>query len=377
MVAAGKKQVMIVAGEASGDLHGAQLARAMRKKQSNIEFFGMGGAAMAASGVRILVDAASLSVVGITEVFARGGAILKGFRIIRRALMQIRPDLLILIDFPDFNLRVAKTAKSLGIRVLYYISPQIWAWRTGRVRTIRQRVDHMAVIFPFETEFFHANAVPATYVGHPLLDHDWPDQSELKPSRFPVIGLLPGSRRQEIERHLPTMLESLALISQHFDHARYLVAPVDQDQNTLIRTMIHTHTHPPHVCEIVDGGARKLFPRCHLVIAASGTVTLEAAIAGVPMVVIYKVSPLSYLLGRLMIRVSHISLVNLIAQGPVVPELIQNQASPEKISAEVVAILNTQGRLESICKDLATVRRRLGTRGAAQRVADLAFRLIR
>ncbi len=377
MGAAEKKQVMIIAGEASGDLHGAQLVRTMRQKRPDIAFVGMGGAAMAASGVNILVDAASLSVVGITEVLVHAGSILRGLRIVKQALRRIRPSLLILIDFPDFNLIVAKTAKALGIRVLYYISPQIWAWRTGRVRVIRQRVDHMAVIFPFETDFFHANAVPATYVGHPLLDHKWSDPVEPAPSPFPVIGLLPGSRRQEIERHLPTMLASLPLISRTFASARFLLAPADRAQYPLIQTMIRDLAPTSPTCEIVDGGARGLFPRCHLVVAASGTVTLEAAIAGVPMVVIYKVSPLSYLLGRLLIRVNHISLVNLIAQEGVVPELIQNQATPENIAGEVGTILNMKNRTDTIRRKLAMVRKKLGTGGAADSVAELAFKLIK
>ena len=163
-----QKQVMIIAGETSGDLHGAQLVQAMRRHRPEIVFIGMGGAAMAAAGVRVLVDAASISVVGITEVLGRAGAILKGYRTIKQTLRRLRPDLLILIDFPDFNLRVARVAKLLGIRVLYYISPQIWAWRTGRVRTIRKRVDHMAVIFPFESRFFQCQCNPGDICGASL-----------------------------------------------------------------------------------------------------------------------------------------------------------------------------------------------------------------
>lgn len=371
-----QKKVMIVAGETSGDIHGAQLVRVMQRQRPETVFIGMGGAAMAAAGVRILVDAASLSVVGITEVLGRAGAILKGFRIIKQALRRSRPDLLILIDFPDFNLRVARTAKLLGIRVLYYISPQIWAWRTGRVRTIKKRVDHMAVIFPFESRFFRANAVPVTYVGHPLLDHDWPEVKIPNNNPFPVIGFLPGSRKQEIERHFPIMLESMSLINRCFEQAHYLVAPADKRQHRLTEAMMQAQSVPPDVCEIVDGGARAVFPRCHLVLAASGTVTLEAAIAGVPMIVIYKVSPLSYLLGRIMIRVSHISLVNLIAGREVVPELIQKEVVPENIAHEVVAMLNGEGRLDTVRRELAVVRKRLGTGGAAERVAELALEMI-
>ncbi|RTZ96235.1 MAG: lipid-A-disaccharide synthase [Deltaproteobacteria bacterium] len=366
---------MIIAGEVSGDLHGAEVVRAILRETPETVFSGMGGAAMASAGVDILVDAASLSVMGITEVLTRIGPILDGFRIIRRALRAIQPDLLILIDFPDFNLRVARIAKLLGIRVLYYISPQIWAWRTGRVKTIRKRVDHMAVIFPFETRFFTGNDVDVTYVGHPLLDHQWPMVNAPGNDPFPVIGLLPGSRPQEISRHLPLMLESALAIRRHSGPARFLIGPVDAAQQALAAAMVKAH-HATGICDIIDGGARAVFSRCHLVIAASGTVTLEAAISGVPMVVIYKVSPLSYLLGRVMIRVKFISLVNLVAGREVVPELIQKEASPGRITGKVLEILSQPGRLDTIRRDLADVREILGTGGAARRVAKIALEMM-
>lgn len=367
---------MIIAGETSGDLHGAELVRAMARRRQDIDFIGMGGDAMRLAGVRILVDAASLNIMGITEVLRKSGAILKGLRIIKEALKTNHPNLLILIDFPDFNLHVAKTAKLLGIRVLYYISPQIWAWRKGRVRVIKRRVDHVAVIFPFESEFYHANGVPATYVGHPLLDHSWPDPVAPPDSPFPVIGLLPGSRKQEIERHLIPILESLEAISGAYPDACYLMAPAHQDQTPFIQKLVAVHPIASKRCKIISGGARALFSKCHLAVAASGTVTLEAALAGVPLVVIYKVSPLSYLLGRIMIRVKFICLVNLIAQKAVVPELIQNGASPENIAAEVMQMIKTKRRLASVRQQLAGVRGKLGASGAADRVARLAFDLI-
>ncbi len=377
MVAAGKKKVMIIAGETSGDLHGAQLVQAMAKKRQDIDFVGMGGDAMRDAGVQILVDAASLNIMGITEVLKRAGDILKGLRIVKKALKTYRPNLLILIDFPDFNLHVAKTAKSLGIRVLYYISPQIWAWRKGRVRIIKKRVDHVAVIFPFESEFYHANGVPATYVGHPLLDHPWPEPVLPPNSPFPVIGLLPGSRKQEIERHLTPLLNSLAFIDHAFSEARYLLAPAHKDQAHYIQKLVAAHPVASKKCELISGGARALFSKCHLAVAASGTVTLEAALAGVPLVVIYKLSPLSYLLGKIMIRVNFISLVNLIAQKEIVPELIQDSASPENISGKVIQMVKTNGHLARVREEMAVVRNMLGKSGAASRVARVAFDLIR
>jgi lipid-A-disaccharide synthase len=369
------KQVMIIAGEVSGDLHGAQVVKAIRRQRPETVFSGMGGAEMASAGVKILIDAASLSVMGITEVFTRIGPILSGLRVIKQSLKNTRPDLLILIDFPDFNLRVAKYAKLLGISVLYYIGPQIWAWRTGRVKTIKKRVDHMAVIFPFEVPFFKDNAVPVTYVGHPLLDHEWSRVNVPGNAPFPVIGLLPGSRNQELERHLPVMLKSMSIINRYFDHARFIIAPVNKSQHAFASAMVKTE-NAGGGCEIVEGGARAVFSRCHLVIAASGTVTLEAAIAGVPLVVIYKVAPLSYLLGRIMIRVNYICLVNLIAGRKIVPELIQKQASPENIAHEAVTMLKGAGRLDTVRRQLSMVQKELGTGGAADRVAELALGMI-
>ncbi len=369
------RQVMIIAGEVSGDLHGSQVVRAIRRHWPETVFFGMGGTAMASADVQILVDAASVSVVGITEVFTHIGPILDGLRIIKQALFDRRPDLLILIDFPDFNLRVAGTAKLLGIPVLYYISPQIWAWRTRRVKTIKERVDHMAVIFPFEAQFFIDHAIDVTYVGHPLLDHKWPPAAVPKDHPFPVIGLLPGSRNQEVKRHLPVMLESMAAINRHFDQAHFLIAPANKSQRTYAGTMIKSQKITGG-CDIIEGGARAIFSRCHMVIAASGTVTLEAAIAGVPMVVIYKVSPLSYLLGRIMIRVDYISLVNLIAGREIVSELIQHDASPANITRNTIEILRQPGRLDEIRRDLAGIREKLGSGGAAERVAQIAMEMI-
>jgi len=368
-------QVMIVAGEVSGDLHGAEVVCAMRQSGLPIDFFGMGGAALAAAGVQLLVDAARVSVVGLTEVLTHVRPILAAHRVLKQALGNRRPDLVILIDFPDFNLRLARVAQSFHIPVLYYISPQIWAWRTGRIRTIRKRVDHMAVIFPFEARFFEANNVTATYVGHPLLDHPWPRPVKPDDGPFPVIGLLPGSRGQEVARHLPVMLDSIPLIRRDFTRARFLIAPADEKQRASAKDMVNER-RLTDVCEIVSGGARSIFPRCHMVIAASGTVTLEAAIAGTPMVVIYRVSPVSYLLGRMMIRVNSISLVNLVAGKKVVPELIQKDALPATIAGQTVDMLKTPGRLDSIRRELADVKKKLGTGGAGRRVAEIAAAMI-
>mgnify|MGYP001813377852 FL=1 len=374
-----QKRVMIIAGEASGDLHGAELVRAIQALEPQVRFLGIGGTAMTAAGVDIRFDAAALSVVGITEVVPKIPQILKGLRVVRRILRQETPDLLILIDFPDFNLMAAKAAKRAGVKVLYYISPQVWAWRRGRVRTIARRVDHMAVILPFEAEFYHQNGVPATYVGHPLLDQSAPLQWKSKEPDVlsaPVsIALLPGSRHTEIDRHLPLMLQSAALLHTKLPSVRFIVAlPEGSSPDALVP---YRDRWPEGVdLQVSCAGARAVLPQCQLALAASGTVTLEAALLGVPAVVVYRVSTLSYLLGRLLIQVKYISLANLIAKGEVLPELIQHKASAEAVAAQAATILNTPGRLRQMRNALKAVRMRMGGGGAARRVAAIALEMI-
>jgi len=317
-------KVMIIAGEASGDQHGARVVAALRRKVPDIFIFGIGGKALKAAGVRILVDAATLAVVGITEVIAKLPNLLRGWRCARRALRELRPDLLILIDFPDFNLKVAAAAKKAQIPILYYISPQIWAWRTGRVRKIGSLVDHMAVILPFEEKFYKGHGVPVTFVGHPLLDASLPPLQPARPADDPsplTIGLLPGSRDGEVARLLPVMLEAAALIESRGRDVRFIVSQAATVADSFFRKVLGRQPHPESLA--VDAGpVDRIFTRCDLIVAASGTVTLEAAIAGIPMVIVYRVSPLSYRLGRLLIRVRHIGLANLILDEALVAELV-------------------------------------------------------
>ncbi len=372
------KQVMIIAGEASGDLHGAKLVRAMRGRDDTLAFSGIGGPAMRSAGVTLVVDAAQLSVVGISEALFKAPTLIKGLGAAKNHLRDQRPALLILIDFPDFNLRLAAEAKRLSIPVLYYISPQIWAWRPGRVQKIGALVDHVAVILPFEAAFYDRHAVPATFVGHPLMDDIRPVITSAPQSGtpdFPIVGLLPGSRDGEIARHLPVMLASAELLQKHFANLRVLVsiAPTVKQANVdaiVARYSIRT------VCEFMAGGVDSIFNRSNLVVAASGTVTLEAGIAGTPTVIIYKVSPLSYLVGRLLAHVDRIGLVNLIADKELMPELIQGKASPERIAAQVTEMLNDPNRLARLRNSLLEVRSLLGGPGASERVAEIALGMI-
>jgi len=369
---------MMIAGEASGDAHGERLVKAMLNRDKSLRFIGIGGDQMKKAGVQLDVHLKELSVVGITEVFSKRGGIFSGLSKAKTMLREIWPDLLILIDFPDFNLLVAKTAKNLGVPVLYYVSPQLWAWRSGRVKKIKQRVDHMAVILPFEVDFYRKHQVPATYVGNPLLDHSAipiPERSHEKNQI--IMGLLPGSRDGEIRNLLPIMVQAADLLSGTYEQIQFLIprAPtIQRHQIQDILDQMHVKNKPRF--SIVDTEARHVHYQSDLVVVASGTATLEAALTETPMIIIYKLSPTSYFLGKLIISVPHIGLANLVAGQRVVPELIQEDATPEKIFETACNLLDHPNHLASIRRKLKLVRQRLGGPGASKRTADIAFQLL-
>jgi lipid-A-disaccharide synthase len=370
--------VVIVAGETSGDLHGAKLVQAMQARTEKLHFCGVGGPALRQAGVHILVDAAELSVVGITEVVAKLPAIFNGLRTVKRLLKKLKPDLLILIDFPDFNLNIAAAAKKMGIRVLYYISPQIWAWRPGRVKRIAKLVDHMAVILPFEEDFYKKHHVPVTFVGHPLLDSALPAPGQAFKNENgapPVIGLLPGSREIEIARHVPIMLETAGILKARLPRVKFLISHAPSVRREQLELLVQKNL-PDIDLKIISEPVEEVFQCCSMLIAASGTVTLQAAIHGMPMVIIYKVSPLSYWLGRALVHVKNIGLVNLIADNEIVPELVQYDATAGNIADAVSEILSNTAKRHRMQRDLVKVRDRLGGPGASERLADIALEMI-
>lgn len=370
--------VAVIAGEASGDQHGAKLIKAMQKKNPALFFCGIGGPALRQAGVRILVDASELTVVGITEVFSKLPGILKGMGTIKKLLKSLKPELLILIDFPDFNLHIAATAKKIGIPVLYYISPQIWAWRRGRVKRIGRLVDHMAVILPFEQQFYTTNHVPVTFVGHPLLDTPLPTADQIFATGVEgqvTIGLVPGSRDNEITRHLPVMLNTADILKDRLKQARFIISQAASVERKQIEMIVAQHPCRMNV-EIISDGVETVFERSDVIVAASGTVTLQAAIHGVPMVIIYKVSPISFMLGRALIRVPNIGLVNLVAGRQLVPEFVQNAANAENISSAVEEMLTDRIKLNHLKKQLFALRDVMGGAGASDRVAELALGML-
>ena len=373
-----QKCIMIIAGEVSGDFHGAKLVEAMRARNRSLFFCGIGGNALRAAGVRILVDASELAVVGITEVFSKASRILKGIGLTKRLLKSLRPDLLILIDFPGFNLHVAATAKKFDVPVLYYISPQIWAWRPGRVGKIGQRVDHVAVILPFEEEFYRTHQIPVSFVGHPLLDNqtvpkNLPDARAI--NHDPVVGLLPGSRDREIASLLPLMLTAARNLLTHNPKIKFIISIAPSVKKETIEAMVQAHGLSSNY-ELVSDRVENIFKRCSLAVVASGTVTLEAAICGTPIIIVYKISPVSALIAKLLVQVKHIGLVNLIAGKDIAPELVQEQATAENIRDSVLQLLDDADGLEVQRREMLKIKDLLGGSGASARVAEIAMNML-
>jgi lipid-A-disaccharide synthase len=374
------KRVFIIAGEASGDVHGAHLVKAMAAADSSLSFRGVGGRELREAGVQLLWDAAEVAVVGLMEVARHLATIARAFRLTVKTLRSWQPHLLILIDYPDFNLLLARKAKKLGIPVMYYISPQVWAWRSGRVKTIRRCVDRMVVLFPFEETLYREAGVPVSFVGHPFLDTvAGRDREEpgrcLSPSSGgrPLVGLLPGSRQNEVRVLLPIMLQAATSLVRRMPHAHFLLPLASTIKADQVRPLLQARSLP---LTVMEGRTHEAIQACEVIVAASGSVTLEAAILGTPLVIVYKVNRLSYEIGRRLIRVEHIGLVNLVAGETVAPELIQDQVTAEGIVNEVMGILENPVRRAWIRSRLEEVRRRLGSPGASIRAAEIALSLL-
>lgn len=370
--------IFISAGEASGDLHGAALARALVRRDPHVRLTCLGGQMLRGAGAEVLVDNREIAVVGLFEVFRHLKAIYEAVLTFRRFFDRERPDLVILIDFPDFNSILARFAHQFGLRILYYISPQVWAWRPGRVRTIRRLADGIAVILPFEQEFYRQHGMDVQFVGHPLLDIlDERIQEEMpkyrKGQQGPLVGLLPGSRGSEIRQLLPILAKTTSRIRNEIPGISFILPVAPSVEAAGIEKELAGLTGP---VQVVSGDTYNVIRSCDLLLAASGTVTLEAAIIGTPMLIIYRVSDLSYYAGRHLIKVNHVGLPNLIAGRPIIPELLQHDANPERIAAEALAFLKDPSKLDAQRKELAHIRGLLGKPGVADRVAGLAMEMI-
>jgi lipid-A-disaccharide synthase len=372
--------VMILAGEASGDAHAAEFVEQLKLLQPDIRLSGMGSQQMQRAGVDVFFDSSIIAVVGLVEVLRHWGDIKKAMAIVKQRLEQTRPDLLVLVDYPEFNLKMARHARELGIKVLFYISPQVWAWRPGRIHKIGSLIDHMAVIFGFEQRYYEDAGIPVSFVGHPLVDKVKidTDKESLRAklglsSSDRVVGLFPGSRHSEISRLLPLMLDTARLMRERDPRLRFLL-PV---ASTLDYDQISRQCADAGVDIIVSqDDIYDVISCCDAITSCSGTVTLEIALLGVPMCIVYKISGLSYSIMKRLITIPHIGLANIVADDAVVREFLQQQANPASLSAELFELLeNTDYRAE-VKSGLERVRANLGAGDGARNMAQLVLSLI-
>jgi lipid-A-disaccharide synthase len=372
--------VMVVTGEASGDLHAANMVRALRRMDPGLRFSGMGGSALRSAGVEILVDSTRLSVVGLVEVLVHYRDIRRALATLRARLQRERPALLVLVDYVEFNLRLARTAKQLGIRVLFYVSPQVWAWRSRRVKRIGRVIDAMAVLFPFEAEVYRRHGIPVRYVGNPLVD-EVRASSDCRTLRrefgldeaAPVVGILPGSRHGELSRHLPLIMEAGRLLRARIPDVQFIMplAPgVDVARD------VTPHVDPRLKIVQIAGRTYDAMHSADALMIASGTATLEAGLLRVPMAILYRVSPITYFIIKRLILIRNVGLANIVAGERVVPEFIQNDATPENIADEIERLLTNPDYARAMRERLGVIREKLGSGGGSDNVARMALELI-
>ncbi len=369
--------LLLSAGEASGDMYAARLAAAL-KQRADLEIFGMGGPQMRAAGVDIVTDYSEVSVVGITEILSHLPSLVRAMRRLVAEAERRRPVFAILTDFPGFHLRLARKLKRRGIQNIYYICPQFWAWRPWRVRVVRRRFAQALCIFPFEEKFYGDAGVPVKFIGHPLVGavHASLDrqafcrQQGLDPQKQ-IVTILPGSRAAELRQHLPVLRVACSRI-HHETSAQFVLAAASGADLASLRE----GWSPELPLKIVLGQTYNAVAAADVAIVSSGTATVEAALLDVPMVVVYRVTPLTALLAKPLVRTPFYSMVNLIAGKPAVPELIQNDFTPDRVAAETLRLLRDQSARDAVRRDLAEVRQRLGPAGAVERAADAILHLL-
>ena len=372
--------ILFSAGEASGDQHAANMFLELKKHQPDLKGFGMGSAKMAQAGIDIRYDSAGIAVIGVVEVLKHYGEIRRALKLMQQLVLTERPDLLVCVDYKEFNLKLARFAKQHGIKVLFYVSPQVWAWRPGRVKTYGKAIDMMAVIFPFETAYYDAENVPVRYVGHPSVDKVHANYSRAENClRFDlnehkaIIGLLPGSRANEIKRLLPVMLMAAEQLQTELTDVQFILPQADSITDNLLNEYLSTSA-----CNItvIKNQPYEVMQCCDVIMTTSGTATLEVALMTIPMVITYKLATITYWLGRCLVNTPFIGLPNIVLGKLAIKELIQHDATPEHIVREIKRILQDKSYADTMRADLLLVKEQLGQGGGSINIANLALEML-
>lgn len=372
-------KVMFSAGEASGDTHAANIAKALRAKEPQVEMLGMGGSLMAQEGVKIVYDIKNLGYIGIVEILKALPTFFKLRSFLREVMEKEKPDVLVCVDYPGFNMKLAKVAHELGIPVVYYIAPTIWAWHRSRGKTIAKYVTKVASIFPFEAKAYKEFGCDVTFVGHPLLDIVVPEMTREEAcvyfgckTKDINILLMPGSRKQEIASLLDLMLQSAVKIQENYPHAHFYLPRAHTIDKEFLQTYLDKYNVPVTVTE---GKNYDLMQICDICIAASGTATLETALMNLPTILTYRLSPLTYALGKLLVKLDYVGLPNIVGGRQIIPELLQGAVTVDNIYQEVAKLLDNPSYYQKMKEELAQVRSALGKPGAVQRVADVVLKV--
>lgn len=372
--------VLFSAGESSGDQHAAHMFQELRKQSPNIHGVGMGSSKMRQAGIDIRFDSSGIGVIGLVEILKHYAEIKRALKLMKQIISNEKPDLLVCVDYKEFNLKLAQFAKRLGVKVLFYVSPQVWAWRPGRVVTYGKAIDMMAVIFPFETAYYDAKNVPVRYVGHPSVDKVHPLRSKqedfesfgLNPEH-PVVGVLPGSRANEIKRILPVMIQAVSILAERHPELQFLLPQADSVSDEDLQK--HLHDCPVPI-KVVKQQPYDAIQCCDAIMTTSGTASLEIALLQVPMVIAYRLSPLTYWLGKQLIKIPFIGLPNIIAGHAIVKELIQNSLTANSLAVEIGLLLNDV-EYRAIClQGLKLVKTGLGEGGGSKNMANLALEML-
>ncbi len=370
-----KKSILVVAGEVSGDLHASKVVRAVKQRSPEIVFWGIGGDDLRAAGIELLQHTDQMSVMGIVEV-------LKHYRFFKGVMKQVlsevdrrKPDAALLVDYPGFNLRLAAELKKRGVKVYYYISPKVWAWNKKRIPKMAKVIDRLMVVFPFEVDVFRGTGLQVDFVGNPLVaqideflagEHkELPWQSERK------VALLPGSRKQEIERILPTMLLAAKKLETQFPDVSFMIATPNERIEGIVNGQVSLYVDKPARLDVICGNARELMRQAEAAIVTSGTATLEAALVGTPHVLVYKTSSFTYWFARTVLTIKHIGLVNIVAGRTVCPEILQHEASPERLCEETTKLMSETPERKAMLEGYAEVRQLLGAKKAAENAATI------